>query len=204
MVLAEHLERRLTEEVSRVRPDETPWAVRLGDAQLNAWLALRLPQWVAHMGEPLPAETQVRFLPDVIEIAVRPMASAGTSLAVPGGIGVLRIRPELQGGAVSLRVVSAGVGGLALPGGATDLVLDVAESALRAFAAASPSDGESNPGTTAPVGEPPAPSVAEILRGRPVAARWPLGDGREVELLDLEVVSGEIIVQCVTRRTASP
>ena len=48
--LAETVEYRVAEELTKVRADEEPWALRVRDEQVNAWLASRLPEWVAHDG----------------------------------------------------------------------------------------------------------------------------------------------------------
>jgi len=45
---ARALEQGLVSEFTRVRPAGEQWAIRVRSADANAWLALRLPQWLAH------------------------------------------------------------------------------------------------------------------------------------------------------------
>jgi len=201
--LAESLERRLTEEVSRVRHDETPWAVRLTEGQLNAWLALRLPRWIDHAGEPSRVESQVNMVDGGIEIGVRPLGEGQTDSQSPASIGVLRLIPELREGALVLTVASAGLGRLSLPiltgasGAAREMAVATAESLLRSMLRGA---DEAAGGAHSEV----SVDVAAVLSGQPLPARWPLGDGRVVELLDLEIRPGELVVQCATRRPAVP
>ncbi len=62
---ARDLEQNLAAAVSRVRPDGEAWAIRIQDADINAWLAIRLPAWTSHdptLAWPIPgASAQVRF-----------------------------------------------------------------------------------------------------------------------------------------------
>jgi hypothetical protein len=209
MALAESLERRLMEEISRVRPDESPWAVRLSEAQLNAWLALRLPRWIAHAGERVRVESQVHLVDGGIEIAVRPLDEAGGDEPSRASIGVLRLVPELRDGALVLGIGSAGIGRLSLPGvsvGATggaarELAMQTAESLFRSMLSEEEEPGGAGPGAGGPGAGDPV-DLAAILRGQPVPPRWPLGDGRSVELLDIELRPGAVIVQCATRRSS--
>ena len=41
-------ENNCASELTRVREDDSPWGVRVNEADLNAWLWFRLPAWVAH------------------------------------------------------------------------------------------------------------------------------------------------------------
>lgn len=188
MAVAENLERRLSEEISRVRPDEAPWAVRLHESQLNAWLALRMPQWIAHTGQQVDAQAQVRLVDGAIEIAMR---RAGAAPEGEGPVGVLRIRPQVVDGRMHAEVDAVGLGSLALPGGVSDMAVRSAESVLRAFseeAGGASVDGQQTA------------ALAAMLRGEATPARWSLGDGREVELRALELAPGELVVQCATVR----
>lgn len=51
MALADRVEYRIIEEAQRIRPDEGAWTVRIRSEQVNAWLASRLPKWVANRYE---------------------------------------------------------------------------------------------------------------------------------------------------------
>ena len=45
---ARQFERSFAAEFTRVRPSADPWAIRIREQDLNAWLWVRLPDWVAH------------------------------------------------------------------------------------------------------------------------------------------------------------
>jgi hypothetical protein len=98
MALADTVEHRLLEEIHRIRDgDGDAWTLRIRDHQINAWLALRLPRWLAHeheiewpqaMGTP-----QVRFRDGFIE-ACAPVAR-GKRPAARRHL-TLRLRPSLS------------------------------------------------------------------------------------------------------------
>ena len=46
--LAERVEYRLIEEAHKARPANEPWRLRITQEQINAWLAARLGEWIAH------------------------------------------------------------------------------------------------------------------------------------------------------------
>lgn len=48
--LAEQVEYRVVEVMQQVRDPREPWTVRVTDAQANAWLSARLPEWVRQQG----------------------------------------------------------------------------------------------------------------------------------------------------------
>ncbi|MFO0875431.1 MAG: hypothetical protein U0575_15880 [Phycisphaerales bacterium] len=170
---AETFEQRLAEEVSRVRADDAPWAVRIGEEQLNAWFALRLPRWLEHAGAPADALVQAHLRDGAIEFAVRPTPGAP--------IGVVAVRPRLGDGALAATIDHVGIGAIGLPGRSADVVAAVIDSL-----AALPDDDEMSR------------AALSILRGDPVSARFTLGDGRRVELTDLELEPGAIVAQLRT------
>ncbi len=50
--LAEQAEFRLVEELQKIRPAGEPWGLRIPDEAVNAWIALRLRDWLAHDDRP--------------------------------------------------------------------------------------------------------------------------------------------------------
>ncbi len=44
-------ERSFISEVTRIRASEAEWGIRLREDDLNAWLWLRLPQWLSHVSD---------------------------------------------------------------------------------------------------------------------------------------------------------
>ncbi|TVQ57655.1 MAG: hypothetical protein EA377_00725, partial [Phycisphaerales bacterium] len=73
--LAEIAEQRLAEEAYLIREPDEPWSLRIREDQVNAWLALRMPDWISnHTDREWPAAfgtPQVRFRTDRILLAVR-------------------------------------------------------------------------------------------------------------------------------------
>ncbi|MSR44016.1 MAG: hypothetical protein EXS15_01470 [Phycisphaerales bacterium] len=62
---ARDLEQNLAAAIARVRPKDEPWAIRIRDLDINAWVATRLPQWIDHdptLAWPVDgAQAQVHF-----------------------------------------------------------------------------------------------------------------------------------------------
>ena len=46
---ARQFENRFVSELTRVRPAQSPWAIRVRQDDLNAWFWNRLPDWAAHL-----------------------------------------------------------------------------------------------------------------------------------------------------------
>lgn len=162
----ERLESAVIEQFTRVRPEEEPtWAIACRDEAANAWLATRLPRWIEHLGAADPGALQLRFLPGAIEIGVsRPGAPFASA----------RLAPTVIDGALRLQVVGGGVASLRMPGSAAALIAErltiVEDGADAEWVAAARS----------------------LLAGESVPARVDLGDGRLVEVVDVEVLPGEL------------
>ena len=130
--LAEQVEYRLIEEAHKARPQDTPWRLRLTEEQLNAWLAARLRQWIAHehdldwpegLGTP-----QVRFEPAGVVI--------GAALSGNGRPKYLaaRIVPAFDERGVTLGVVRLWHGRLPVPGDPVSIIREaLAEHAPGGF-----------------------------------------------------------------------
>ncbi len=110
---------------------------------------------------------------EAIELAVRPTANSP--------VGVVEAVPVLLDGELSLTLGRVGIGAIGLPGvsaGAITATLDSLDDAA-----------DHDHMTRA---------ALALLRGEAVAAQFDLGDGRRVELIDLELRRGEIVVQLRT------
>ncbi|MGA0871715.1 MAG: hypothetical protein ACO3SJ_02455 [Phycisphaerales bacterium] len=168
------VERRLAEEFSKIRNEEPVWAVRVTEADLNAWLADRLRPWVEHRGawpEAIGA-TQVRLADGKVSLAVE--------LVDLGSVAVLEAEPVAspEDGSVTLRWTSAGFGRLRLPwpdAGVRSAVLD------RLLA-----------------GEAGSAELSALLDGLSLPGAFDLPDGRRVSLLDAQIGDGEAVVGFVT------
>jgi hypothetical protein len=111
---ARALEQGIAGETTRVRgPGEAAWSVRVRAADLNAWLAARLPQWL-EFDRSLPWPEGVK----AVQVAIEP---GGAVLAADWNGFVVstrwRIDPGAEGAPATLRAVGTSVGSLPLPFG---------------------------------------------------------------------------------------
>lgn len=121
--LGERVEYAIVEEFHRIRESEAPWTLGVREDQLNAWLAARLPEWVAD--EPdlaWPAAIvapQVHVTPEGIDLAFTYDDSA---------VVVTRFVPRVAAeGALVLDVGRVGVGRVGLPGAAAEAILAIVD-----------------------------------------------------------------------------
>lgn len=172
--LGERLESGVIEQFTRVRPPEAEsWAIACSDAAANAWLATRLPRWLEHFGTTEPGGVQLRFVPGAIEVGV---SRPGTPFASG------RLAPTIDEGSLRLEVIGGGVASLRLPGSAAAMIAE------RLSAVEGGDDAEWS-------------AVARaLLAGDSVPARFDLGDGRIVDVVDVEIVRGEIRARLRTGR----
>ena len=86
------LEQRFASELTRVRSDDGPWAIRIREEDVNAWLWTRLPAWVANRAGAgaFGAESmfQVGFHPDRVLLCTDRMAMAVLPAVDEGGLGL--------------------------------------------------------------------------------------------------------------------
>lgn len=171
---AERTEQGLVNEAHRVRADEGEWTLELTEEDVNAWLALRLPAWLASQDPPVRlgpgvGAVQALFKPGLVVVAAetgdgqdRKVLSLGLTAGVD------------DAGRLVLSAKSASVGRLGLPVG----------WALRAAAEAGPGDRWAE----------------EVRRGAMVLERpWlRLADARQVRIVGVEVVDGGLRVRCRT------
>ncbi|MFK7960762.1 MAG: hypothetical protein AB8G96_09570 [Phycisphaerales bacterium] len=181
--LAEKVEYSVVEVLHRVREPGEPWSVRVTDAEANAWLSERLPEWARQQGaDAWPAALrppQVQCAGEQLTVAmvagrgpVNVSATAVLGLAGPKIVDV----PELT-------VVSVDVG--RGPFGA---------SALKELAAITGDDA------AAEVADDPAAWLNRRLQDwLDAGAYLRLVDGREVGLRDVRFDEGAMVLTFVTR-----
>ncbi len=118
---AETVEYRLVEEAHRARPVDDPWAVRITEEQINAWLAARLPEWAAH-------QSGVAW-PDTIGAPQVRVTDAALTLSLPFGApdarryAMAEFRPAVVDDRLRLRLERVGVGDMWLPGAPVRFVM---------------------------------------------------------------------------------
>ena len=162
-------EQNFVSEVTRVRPDQEPWGVRIREDDLNAWLWTRLPAWIAHVhgpaafgAEPM-LQARVRF--DRIMITT-------DSIAIAFEPRVVDQRVQIQSTSGST------IGRLPLPAIMFDRLID-----------SIPLPG---------LGDSLLNGVEGGLTRKPegwiLPNRFDLHDGRQIELLEIQLDQGEAVL----------
>jgi hypothetical protein len=173
--LAERTEYGLVEAFHKIRADDEPWTVRLGETHVNSWLASRLPAWAEHdETTEWPEELrgpQVRLDEGGIDLAVE-IDYEGTARVL-----VARLTPRLTEEGLQLVVDSVGVGRLGVPGPVAGKVVELLDR-------------------LAPGGVVDARTAQEFVGvltgGAPLDAHIELSDGRRVQLMDMLLTDGAI------------
>jgi hypothetical protein len=172
IAVAETFEQNFASELTRVRPDQEPWGVRVREEDLNAWLWTRLGPWIAHAhgtsafgSEPM---LQAHVSVDRVVLSTESVTVAFDPRVVD---------QELQ-----IRSTSGtALGRLPLPGFMFDLLIDsVPLSAL----GDSLFDGDGS-------------EQGELSRkpyGWVLANRFELHDGRWIELLEIQLDEDEAVL----------
>jgi len=107
---ARALEQGLAAEFTRVRPAGERWAVRVRETDANAWLALRLPKWLAHdRGLPWPEEI------DLVQISFDAPDRVIVGAEREGWIWSATLRPRLEQGMLTLEPAGGALGRLWIP-----------------------------------------------------------------------------------------
>lgn len=177
------VERSLAASFTRVREPGERWTLRVGEAELNAWLAERLPLWAesGFLGEGLEwpdslGLVQVRLSPRRLEVAIE--------LRDLGAIASLSAVPVESAERWILRWRSAGLGRLQAPLGA---------AAIRS-ALAGRFGGEGDLAWLGPL----------LVGGGELPSLLTLADGREVRLVGGEIGEGELRLELVSGERAGP
>lgn len=178
--LASRVEKRLAEETHKMRSAEETWTLRIREEQVNAWLAARLPAWVAHernvewpgqLGPP-----QVRFVPEGIDVAFE-LLEGGHARYVE-----VRLLVAIEDGRIRLGLDGAALGRIPVPGEPLDFIRPYAVEAIAEHVDAADLD-----------------RVAGLLSGRDsVEAVVELSDGRRVRLVALRHGEGVLDLTCRT------
>lgn len=176
---AERTEQGLVNEAHRVRGGEGDWTIELDEGAVNAWLAVRLPEWMASQDPPLRLGAdggviQVLFRPGLMVAAwqtgadgERRVISVGLTAAVDAS------------GRLVLTARSASLGRLGLPLG---WVLRAAEAGVES-------------------------KWKDAVRRGEFSADRPdlrLADGRRVRVLGVELLDGALRIRCRTRGMSEP
>lgn len=179
--LGDLVEQRLIEEAHAIRAAAEPWGLRIREEQINAWLATRLPKWIAHeknldwpdtLGTP-----QVRLRPTGIEFAIPIGASASTG----GRVAVVMFEPAMTDTMLSVKATGFALGRIGLWGSpldrARDLAADSALAEMQVFET----------------------TVADLLGATAtVEPVFQLADGRRVRLIDVQCGSGTLDLTFIT------
>ncbi len=179
--LADRVEFRLLEEFQRIRPDPEPWKLRVRENQLNAWLATRLKDWIAHKENLIWPEDldmpQIRIEPDGISLAVA-VESMG-----PSKIIVTRMMPRFERGELLVTLNRFSLGRLNIPGNPVERMVGLIDE----YASSVEMD------------EPVAFLFLQMLRGdEHIDPVLNLADSRRVRLTNLELENGSVILTAKT------
>lgn len=179
--LADQVEYRLLEEFQKIRDTPEPWRLRIREEQINAWLATRLMDWIAHHEDLTWPEDldlpQIRFQPDGISLAVSIEALGGNTVVVT------RVMPHFDGGDLFVELDHYSVGRLSLPGESTNHLAKLIDRYA---------------GSTA-MDDPGAQLLVRLFKGEeridPVLT---LADSRRVRLTNLQLESGSVVLTAHT------
>ena len=180
---ARSFERAFTAEFTRVRPSAEPWGIRVREQDLNAWLWARFPDWVAHFdgvdavaAHPL---LQANLEQGRIQLMTRSLIFAFTPVVEARRT---RIHPA-HGCALGLLPLPRALFGWT----ASAIDLDQMSSALAGSEASQriPAKAEFEETSTSGVSLP---------------AGFFLGDGRTVDLLEVQTDDGALVLVFQTTR----
>ncbi|MHC4219202.1 MAG: hypothetical protein ACYSU7_12190 [Planctomycetota bacterium] len=185
--LAERVEYRLAEEAHKVRPEPKPWWIKIRQDQINAWLASRLPEWVAHeQGLQWPAQVgqpQVHLESGAVTLGVDIDTNAGTRYVAA------RVVPRIIDGELALALDGISVGRVWIPGSSVGAVVD----RMRAVGVAGMEGSDQfldDPGIEA--------LITLLDGGRQFDPTLALNDGRRVRVLDVRCDSGALLLRAET------
>ena len=174
---ARQFENRFVSELTRVRPAQSPWAIRVRQDDLNAWFWNRLPDWAAHLdgSDSLAAKPflqavlepdRIRLMSDSMVLSVVPAVHERSTLIQPGrgsALGRLPLPPAFFRWTASA-IDFPGLTEVLVSGGRSEGVIVPAS------------------GSTATSG------------GLVMPALFPLGDGRSVELLEIRMDEQQLVL----------
>lgn len=179
--VAEKVEYQLVEQAQLIRPSEEIWGVRVQESQVNAWLAGRLPKWLAHHDLRDVTDSirivQVRFEDGAV------IVGAEIHQGLQPHVVSIRLLPELKDGRIALTADSVAIGKLSIGTAPIDRAVEELRSVISSDV----------------LNDPAVVQVIETLRGeRTWPAEFKLADGRMVEVLDLTIERGSVRATCRT------
>ncbi len=175
VALAERLEQRVLEVAHEVRPADEPWAVRIREHQVNAWLSARLPEWASRQDVAWPARLgmpQARFDDTGVRVAMEVREQRRSRFIVA------RLVPQLVDEQLVVRLDGVTLGRLPLPGEPLQALGEVLGDA----------------GALSDAG----PILEALMAGTPIDPVWQLSDGRRVRLVGLHYAAGRLELTCRT------
>jgi hypothetical protein len=181
IALADTAERRLLEEAQELRPPEQAWTIRIREEQVNAWLAARLPAWIAHHGQVTWPDQlgmpQVNFNNDGVTVAVELGADSGRRIVVA------RFVPNMIDGMLRLQIDMVALGRLALPGAPVNVILDAIRDTV-------PDTFLDQPDVQV--------AIRQLFGGESIKPELKLVDDRVVRLTAVKCGHGTLELSCVT------
>lgn len=179
--LAERIEYRLAEEAHKVRAEPKPWWIEIKQDQINAWLAARLPEWIAHAhGIQWPADAglpQIDVDTGVVRVGLDIETDAGARYLVA------HVEPSIVDGKLALALDGMSVGRLWIPGSSVAAVVDrLADTEAGAW-----------------LDDPGVKTLIGLLEdGRRIDPTLTLNDGRRVRVLDVRCNRGALLLRAQT------
>lgn len=191
VTLADDTEYQLLEQTQMVRPVDEAWALRITQAQINAWLAARLPRWIEHdanmtwpeqIGTP-QVLIDAAGLRIATPVTIGPTPNAAASATSASRTVVATLVPTIAAdGGLSLKLTSIALGKVWVPGAPLTRLVDAVKEASPEF-----------------LDHPQVRQAIEVLSGRQsLPAEYTLADGRRVRVKDVRLVNGAIEVSAVT------
>lgn len=184
---SEEVEFKLVQHVQEIRPAEEAWALRIREEQVNAWLAARLPQWLAN--------DPTLVWPEELRTPQVRITSGGISLAVPVVRGdttrfvTATFEPQVQQDERMLvNLDSVSLGQLMLPGDPATYAADLMARVLAAV--------RTNPDPR--MAETARQVLQAVMDREPVEPEFKLADGRRVRVKNVVFGEGFVDVTAVT------
>lgn len=177
---ADDVEYNLLAAAQEIRTADEVWAIRVREDHINAWLAARLPEWLAHDGRggwPASLGTpQVSLEAAGIRLGI-PVDEAGAERVMS-----VRLVPDLRDGTLRFTMDRAWVGQVGLPGAPVSAFLEL----LREHAGSSFDDPDTR-------------AIIDLLtEERSTDPEVTLADGRRVRLENLRLGDGTLDLSCRT------
>ncbi len=169
--LAENVEYGLIEEFHKIRESDEPWRLRVRERQINAWLAARLPEWIKQQRGTWPTEfgtPQIRVGRSGLDVAVEVNVDDRKHVLVT------RLVPEVHDGQLRFTVDEVGLGRLSIGGAPAEKLIgwigEVADGSGAGF-------------------------LGMLTGEEQVGSRIDLSDGRRVELMEMTLTGGAIVLK---------